>query len=262
MAYMSSVSVSQAAWGIARQLAGVEVQHLVLHVPFVPLDDADGRSAVADAHAELGRTWLVRSGKISTDFIEVLRLLAVPRWEVYGWIGLHNRVEIGVVAASDGELAVRVVSDPDGLHLDPVAPAKLIESVVELVPRCPASSKRSITIPRDVYERSGGADQQGEGFMVRVTPATTVERDAAAFRALLAGRRRGGGRFYVAARDRMGRRHRSEKPLTYLDLESGRAVFREHANAGGQSWLIAAPGTRNSIASDLGSMLHDVSTIV
>ena len=259
MAYLpGGVSVSHAVWGIARQLAGVEVQHLVLHVPFVPLNDDSGQRALADAQAELDRTWLVRNGKISTDFVEVLRLLAAPRWEVYGWIGLHNRVEIGVVAASDGELAVRVVSDPDGLHLDPVLPRKVIESVVELLPRCPASSRRSITIPRDVYERGGSGSQQGEGFMVRVTPGTTVERDAAAFRALLAGSRRGGGRFYAAARDRMGRQRRSEKPLTYLDLESGRMVFREQVNAGGESWLVAAPGTRATLASDLSGMLNEV----
>lgn len=216
MAYLpGSVSVSRAAWGIARQLAGVEVQHLVLHVPFVPLDDADGRRAVADAHAELDRTWLIRNGKISSDFVDVLRLLATPRWEVYGWVGLHNRVEVGVVAASDGELAVRVVSDPGGLHLDPVAPSRLIESAVELLPRCPASSRRSITIPRDLYEQDSGTRREGDGFMVRATPGTTVERDAAAFRALLTSPRRGGGRFYVATRDRMGRRRRSEKPVTY-----------------------------------------------
>jgi hypothetical protein len=256
------VSVSHAAWGLARQLAGVEVQHLVLHVPFVPLDDDNGRRAVADARRELDRTWLVRNGKISTDFVEVLRLLATPRWEVYGWIGLHNHVEIGVVAASDGELAVRVVSDPDGLHLDQVEPRKLIESAVELVPRCRASSRRSITIPRDVYEPGGGGDQPGGGFMVRVSPGTTAERDAAAFRALMASPRRGGGRFYVAARDRMGRRRRSEHPLTYLDLDPGRTVFREQVNSGGQSWLVAAPGTRTSIAADLGGMLNEMSVSV
>jgi hypothetical protein len=257
-----SVSVSRAAWGVARQLAGVEVQHPVLHVPFVPFDDDNGRCAVVDASTELDRTWLVHNGKISTDFIEVLRLLVAPRWEVYGWIGLHNRVEIGVVAASDGQLAVRVVSDPDGLYLDQVEPRKLIESVVELVPRCSASSRRSITIPRDAYEAGGGGGQRDEGFMVRVSPGTTVERDAAAFRALVAGPRRGGGRFYVAARDRMGRRHRSEHPLTYLDLESGRTVFREQVNPGGQSWLVAASGTRTSIASDLGGMLNEISVSV
>src|SRR5207245_6015225 len=101
-----------------------------------------------------------------------------------------------------------------------------------------------------------------EGFMVRVTPGATVDRDAAAFRALVASPRRGGGRFYVAARDRMGRHHRSEHPLTYLDLEPGRTVFREQVNPGGQSWLVAAPGTRTSIASDLGGMLNEVSATV
>jgi hypothetical protein len=155
-----------------------------------------------------------------------------------------------------------VVSDPDGLHLVPVEPRKLIESAVELVPRYRTSSRRSITIPRDVYKPGGGGGQRSEGFMVRVTPGATVDRDAAAFRALVASPRRGGGRFYVAARDRMGRHHRSEHPLTYLDLEPGRTVLREQANPGGQSWLIAAPGTHTSIVSDLGGMLNEISMFV
>lgn len=261
MTYLpGGASVSRAAWGVARQLAGVESQHPVLHVPFVPLDDESGPSVVAEAYVELERTWLVYNRRISTDFIEVLRLLAAPPREVHGWIGLHNRTEIGVVAATDGTLAVRVVSDPDGLRMTAISPDKLVESAVELVPRGPASKQRSITIPRDAYERDSDADQQGSGYMVRMTPGTTADRDVAAFRALVAGQRRGGGRFYAAARDRMGRRRKSDKPLTYLDLESGRMMFREQLNSGGQPWLIATPATRAALAAQLGNMLHEVST--
>lgn len=251
--------MSQAAWGVARQLAGVELQHPVLHVPFVPLDDENGPRAVAEAHAELERTWLVHNRRISADFIEVLRLLAASPREVHGWIGLHNRTEIGVVAATDGMLAVRVVSDPDGLRMTPISPDKLVESAVDLVPRAPASKQRSATIPREAYERDSEADQQGSGYMVRMTPGSTAGRDVAAFRALVAGPRRGGGRFYAAARDRMGRRRKSDKPLTYLDLESGRTMFREQLNSGGEPWLIATPATRAVLAAQLGSMLNQVS---
>jgi hypothetical protein len=228
-------SVSRTAWGVARQRAGVEVQHPVLHVPYVPLDDEAGSRVVEDAYADLERTWLAHNRRVSTDFVEVLNLLAAPPRQVHGWIGLHNHIEIGVVAATDGELAVRVVSDPDGLYLDPIEPRKLVESVLELLPRCRSAARRSITVPRDAYEQSDGGRRPGDSFMVKVKATTTVERDVAAFRTLLAGPRRGGGRFYVATRDRMGRRRQSEKPLTYLDLEAGRMSFREQRNSGGQS---------------------------
>jgi hypothetical protein len=238
------------------------VQHSVLHVPYVPLDDEDGPRVVADAFADLERTWLAHNGRISTDFVEVLNLLAAPRREVHGWIGLHNHVELGVVAATDGELAVRVVSDTDGLYLDPIEPSKLVESVLELLPRCRPAARRSITIPRDAYEQSAGGSRQGDSYMVKVQATTTVERDVAAFRTLLAGPRRGGGRFYVATRDRMGRRRQCEKPLTYLDLEAGRMSFREQRNSGGQSWLVAAPATPASMEADLGSMLSEISVTI
>lgn len=263
MTYLpGGASVSRTTWGVARQRAGVEVQHPVLHVPYIPLDDEDGPHVVANAYADLDRTWLAHNRRISTDFVEVLNLLAAPRREVHGWIGLHNHVEIGVVAATDGELAVRAVSDPDGLYLDPIQPGKLVESVLELLPRCPPAARRSISIPRDAYEKSADGDRQGDSYMVKVQATTTVERDITAFRTLLAVPRRGGGRFYVATRDRMGRRRQSEKPLTYLDLEAGRMSFREQRNSGGQSWLIAAPATPASLGADLGSMLSEISKTV
>jgi hypothetical protein len=263
VAYLpGGASVPRTAWGVARQRSGVEVQHPVLHVPYIPLDDENGPRVVADAFADLERTWLAHNGRISIDFVEILNLLAAPPREVHGWIGLHNHIELGVVAATDGEVAVRVVSDPDGLYLDPIEPRKLVESVVELLPRWQAARRSSITVPRDAFEQSADGRRQGDSFMVKVEASTTVERDVAALRALLAGPRRGGGRFYVAARNRMGRRCTSEKPLTYLDLESGRMVFRERANSGGQSWFVAAPATSMSLLSDLGSMLSDVSRAV
>ena len=228
----------------------------------MPLDDEDGPRVVAEAFADLERTWLAHNRRISTDFVEVLNLLAAPGREVHGWIGLHNHIELGVVAATDGELAVRVVSDPGGLYLDPIEPRTLAESVLELLPRCRPAARRSVTIPRDAYEQPAGDGRQGEGYLVRVQATTTVERDVTTFRTLLAGPRRGGGRFYVATRDRMGRRRQSEKPLTYLDLEAGRMSFREQRNSGGQSWLIAAPATPASLGADLDSMLSEISETV
>jgi hypothetical protein len=255
-------SVSRTAWGVARQWAGVEEQHPVLHVPYIPLDDGSDPRVVADAFADLERRWLAHNRRISTEFVEVLNLLAAPRREVHGWIGLHNHIELGVVAATDGELAVRVVSDPGGLYLDPIEPGTLVESVLELLPRCRPAARRSITIPRDAYEQSAGGGRRGDGYLVKVQATTTVERDVAAFRTLLAGPRRGGGRFYVATRDRMARRRQCEKPLTYLDLEAGRMSFREQRNSGGQSWLIAAPATPASLGADLDSMLSETSQTV
>lgn len=254
--------MSRTAWGVARQRAGVEEQHPILHVPYMPLDDEDGPRVVADAFADLERTWLVHNRRISTDFVEVLNLLAAPRREIHGWIGLHNHIELGVVAATDGDLAVRVVSDTDGLYLDPIQPHTLVESVLELLPRCRPATRHSITIPRDAYEQSAGSGRQSDSYLVKIQATTMVERDVTAFRTLLAGPRRGGGRFYVATRDRMARRRQSEKPLTYLDLDAGRMSFREQRNSGGQSWLIATPATPASLGAELANMLSAVSQTV
>lgn len=262
MAYLpGSVTVSRAAWGIARQLSGVESQHPLLHIPFVPLEDDDGARTANDAVAELNTTWLARGRQISREFVDVLRLLAGPAREVHGWIGLHNRSEISVVSATDGELAISVATDAARVYLDPIQPERLVDSVIELLPRYPAARTRSISVPKDYYQQAmaaGGKAQSAGGYLVGVQQGAGPAREVGALKALLAGGRRGGGRFYVAARDGMGRRQKSEFPLTYLDLESGRVLFREQYNSAGESWLVAAPATPASLAADLNVLLDQL----
>ena len=259
----SSLTLSRAAWGIARQLSGVESQHPLLHVPFVPLEDDEGYRIANDAVAELNATWVARGRQVSNQFIGVLRLLAAPMREVHGWIGLHNRSEIAVVSAADGESAISVAADSARVYLDPIDPARLVDSVVELLPRYPASSTRSISVPKDVYQQAMTADRGPRrspgGYLVAgAQQATGPAREVGALKALLAGGRKGGGRFYVAARDRMGRRHKSETPLTYLDLESGRVLFRQQQNSAGEPWLVATPATPASLAADLNALLDQM----
>ena len=262
MAYLpGSVTLSRAAWGIARQLSGVESQHPLVHVPFVPLEDDEGRRTADAGLAELNATWVVRGRQLHRAFIDVLRLLAAPAREVHGWIGLHNRSEIAVVSATNGELGISVAADAARVYLDPIDPARLVDSVIELLPKYPPSSTRSISVPKDFYLRATGggrARQSAGGYLVGVQQSAGPARDVGALQTLLAGGRRGGGRFYVAARDRMGRRHKSEAPLTYLDLDSGRVLFREQHNSGGEPWLVASPATATSLAADLNTLLDQL----
>jgi hypothetical protein len=258
-----SLTLSRAAWGIARQLSGVESQHPLLHVPFVPLEDDEGYRIANDAVAELNATWVARGRQISNDFIGVLRLLASPVREVHGWIGLHNRSEITVVSASDGDLAISVAADSARVYLDRIDPARLVDSAVELLPRYPASSARSISVPKDFYQQAmaagRGQQRSPSGYLVAgAQQATGPAREVGALKALLAGGRKGGGRFYVAVRDRMGRRHKSEAPLTYLDLDSGRVLFREQRNSAGEPWLVAMPATPATLAADLNALLDQL----
>lgn len=263
MAYLpGSVTLSRSAWGIARQLSGVESQHPLLHVPFVPLEDDEGYRLATDAVAELNATWVARGRQISREFVDVLRLLAGPAREVHGWIGMHNGSEVSVVSAADGDFAVSVAADAARVYLDPVDPAKLVDSVVELMPRYPASQTRSISVPKDFYQRAmregGRQAASAGGYLVGVQQAAGPAREVGALKQLLASGRRGGGRFYVAMRDRMGRRRKSESPLTYLDLESGRVLFREQHNSAGEPWLVATPATPTSLAADLNALFDQL----
>jgi hypothetical protein len=188
-------------------------------------------------------------------------LLTAPAREVHGWIGLHNGAEVTVVSAADGDFAVSVAADAARVYLDPIDPERLVDSVIELMPRHPASQTRSISVPKDFYQRAmqaGGRTASAGGYLVGVQQGAGPAREVTALKTLLSGGRRGGGRFYVAVRDRMGRRRKSESPLTYLDLDSGRVLFREQQNSGGEPWLVATPATPASLAADLNMLLADL----
>jgi hypothetical protein len=219
------------------------------------LDGDEGRALVDNAVAELDRTWLATGNRISAEFEAVLRLLAAPDREVQGWIGLPGHVQLTVVAATDGKLAVTVVVDDTTVYLDPIQPRAIIDAVIALVPAHPPGRSHSLSVPRDVYERATTNHRAAGGrYLVDVRSSARLSQDVDAVKALLASPRVGGGRFYVVTHDHMGRRRKSEKPLTYLDLSSGRVSCREHLNSGGDPWLTVAPASHASLANNLDIM--------
>ncbi len=256
------LTISRVAWGIARQFAGIETQHHVLHVPFDPLTDNEAPDRVRSAVGELESRGLASGRRIGPELVEMFHLFGSPAQELHGWIGYHDGADVSVLAASDGRSAVRAVLDEQAMHLSPIQAGKLAESVVMLMPDYPASHGRSLTLPRELYATIGsdGPTDTADGmdFLIDVKPASPEQLEVDALKALLAQPRRGGGRFSAAARDRMGRGTRSRHPLTTLDLASGRYFCREAPNATGQLWLTVAPAGADTVVGELYRLLRQL----
>jgi hypothetical protein len=81
-----------------------------------------------------------------------------------------------------------------------------------------------------------------------------------ALRRLLNQPRLGGGRIYAGACDTVGRRRKTQYPLTYLDLQDGRWIIRQKPGDMGKPWLVAVPGTPAVLTNGLADLLDTVSS--
>jgi hypothetical protein len=249
--------LSRLCWDMVRQRHGPEEQHYVLHVPTPDITQADYLAVEPRLLAELRRARLATGSTVHDGLPSVMRLLARPPVELHGWIGYHDGTSIGVVAARDGAAhAVLATLGAETIRLRPITPDHLPDEVAGLLPARPAARAPSITVPVDAY-RALVAGEAG-GWLRPNSPEDRLDEELLALRRLLDQPRLGGGRFYAAARDRLGRRFTSPHPITYLDLESGRWLVRQKPSDIGDLWAVAIPAAPDTLVEALGELLRSL----
>jgi hypothetical protein len=151
-------------------------------------------------------------------------------------------------------LAARgTVSPPDAL-----APA-----IVRLLLAQPAGRGRSVTVPVDAYlaviETGGGRTAYAEGSILQSNQAPDqVTSDCRAMQRVLSQSRHGGGQVYAAARTAFGQRRKTQYPIAYVDLESGRWLTKQQANGGRSVWVVLAPASPELLINELNGLLNTV----
>lgn len=258
-----NVTVSRLTWDIVRQRHGIEEQHYVLHVETPSLAAEDVPAVERQAFAELERAGLARGTNVDAALLDTMKLLLSAPIEVHGWVGLHNKVTLGVVVASDGRNGVRAIMDEQAFYLRPVRPEDVAAAMVDVLPGAPPGRGHSITLPLDALRgltgQSSGRPRQDDfsdvSWMQR-GPERDSERDA--LTRLLKEPRLGGGRVYAAGRDRLGRKHQVQDPITYLDLASGRWLMQQKPSPDGQPWMVAIPATPELLISRVNDLLAAV----
>lgn len=254
--------ISRLTWDVVRQREGIEEQHHVLHIATPDVAPHDYPALERLVFDELARAGLARGTNVDRALLDTMSLLARPPTELHGWVGDHNRVNVGAVAATDGGAgAVLAVLDDHAVHIRPIEPAKLADAVIDLFPDLPPGRGRSRTVPLDAYRAAmapATAPREGESGWLEGERSDWQGTELAAVLRLVRQPRRGGGRIYAAARDRLGRRHRSQYPVTYIDTESGRWALWQQPSQNGQLWVTIAPGTRQLLRAQLESLLATV----
>jgi hypothetical protein len=258
-----NITVSRLTWDVVRQANGIEEQHHILHVPTPQVSLADVPALQRDAFAELENVGLARGTNVDPELLGVIRMLAAPPLELHGWVSRPNRPTLSAVAASGPGGAILAFADETDIHVRPIRSDDLAVSIVGLMPPLRPGRGQSVSIPWDVYRElieNGAYHESGSGgFLEQNTQRTRLERDADVLLALLKQPRLGGGRIYGAARPKLGRKRKTEFPVTYLDNESGRWLLKHKPSSNGDVWAVATPATPDLLVTELTDLLTTVS---
>lgn len=264
MVLRAPVSMSVAAYDVLWTKLELGDKPTPLFVPSPGATRAERAAIETEAALELHRIGLADTRGVHPDLQAAARLLARAPQEFYGWVVRSDGTTIGAMVASDDTHAVLAVLDGELLRLYPARPDSAAAALAAQLPPAPAAHGASLTVPETEYRASTTTAQprpsrrhtpdEDEGFTGLASAAPGKEPAVRQLTRLLAEPANGKGQFFVAVRDRTGRRHRSPFPLDYLDTTGGRWYFHIAPNNTGQNWITAAPGSPEAIT----RTLHDM----
>jgi len=208
------------------------------------------------AWAEVERRGLGRSVDLDPRLEHYLGLLAHPQREVDGrtWVGRGVRF----LAAAADDYAVLAVLVDGHLTLRPVSAIGLASVAVGVLPVMPAGEGQSVTLRTDDFEaaaRGAGGAQAGFENALRTRGVRTDDVDAlkTMIKNVI-----GTGNFGAAARNRLNRRYRADRVVSFFDTEDGRYVQIRRASMDGSMWTTISPADSRKLSHHIDELLGEV----
>lgn len=127
-----------------------------------------------------------------------------------------------------------------------------------MIPDRPAGTGTAVSVPAVLLPEQQGLT--GAEVEHALTHGGTRPDDARRFRAMLAGPKRGGGKFGAARHHRQGNRHVAEFVVTYYDTDRGGYTIEQKRGVDRSRWFTVAPAARPQLADRLAGLLDSVTT--
>lgn len=208
------------------------------------------------AWTELARRGLGRSVDLDPRLHHWLGLLAQPEREVDGrtWVGRGVRF----LAVSVGDEAVLAVLADGWLTVGPTSATGLASAAVGVLPVMAAGPGQSVTLRTSDFEaaaQSGGRTPAAfeNGLRSRGVRADDVEAIKVMIKDVI-----GTGNFGAAVRDKLNRRHRAQRVVSFFDTEEGRYVQIRRASQDGSMWTTISPADPRKLTHHIDEMLGEV----
>ncbi|RLK60446.1 ESAT-6 protein secretion system EspG family protein [Actinokineospora cianjurensis] len=230
---------------------------LVVKVPS-PGKTYEERARIEDeVWAGLEQRGLGRKVDLHPEVEHLLRLLARPDREVDGrtWVG--RGVRLLACSAGRDQAALAVLGD-DRITLSRTSPAGLASAAVGVLPALQAGQGRSITLRTDDFEAAAkSTDGTQKSFELALHARGVRGEDATALTEMI-GDVHGTGNFGAAARDRLGRRVRGDRVVSFFDTDGGRYVQVRRASPDKTLWTTISPADNRKLVHLVEEVLDDV----
>jgi hypothetical protein len=229
---------------------------LVVKVPSPGKTFEERETLEQQAWSDLEGRGLGRPVAVHPEIEHLLRLLARPDHEVDARAYVERSVRL-VVASVGDDAAVAVLSDGQ-LTLRRATAAGLASVAVGQLPARPAGPGQSVSLRSDDFEAAAtaaGGTQQG--FRAALLARGVREDDANALTSMI-NDVQGTGNFGAAARDRLGRRQRADRVVSFFDTEAGRYVQVRRMSQDGNLWTTISPADNRKIVQHVEQMLAEI----
>jgi hypothetical protein len=226
---------------------------LAVKVPAPGRTHEDRAQLEAQAWAELGARGLGRPVEVNPDIEDLLGVLAKPLREVdvRAFVGRNVRV---LAAATDESAAVAELSEQT-VVLRRASESSLASAALAVLPAVPAGVGRSVTLPTAEFERAAkSAGRARDSFGAALLEQGIRPDDAEALVEMIKDVAHTGN-FGAAARDRLGRRRRAERVVSFFDTEDGRYVQIRRPADDGTMWTTISPA-------DIRKLTHHVTELL
>ena len=253
------ITLSEVEFDVVWEHLGFDETPLILRVPSPGKTFEERDKIVGRVWRQLGAMGLGQPNNIHPVLADRLSILVRPEREVDArlWLGKHVRA---IAAARDGRAVLATLSDGLVRFYDAHATG-LPRFILGLLPQLPAGPGRSVTLRTSDLEQAAEAksnldfEQQLRGRGVR---ADDVEALMTMFAEI-----KHQGQFGAAARDKLGRRVRGPRVISYFDTEEGRYLqVRKEDPYGGESWTTISPTDHRRLLQQLTDLETEVARLV
>ncbi|EWC59109.1 hypothetical protein UO65_5610 [Actinokineospora spheciospongiae] len=229
---------------------------LVVKVPS-PGKTHEERAAIEErVWGDLDRRGLGRKVDVHPEVEHLFALLARPDREVDArtWVGRGLRL----IACAAGDDAALAVLSEDSITLSRTSAANLAAAAVGVLPAHPAGPGQSVTLRTEDFEAAARAtDGTRKGFELALSARGLRPDDVTALVEMIDDVR-GTGNFGAAARDRLGRRLRADRVVSFFDTDAGRYVQIRRSAPDGTFWTTISPADQRRMVHQVDEVLTEV----
>jgi hypothetical protein len=210
----------------------------------------------ARAWFDLEARGLGRPVEVNPDIQELLGVLAKPDREVdiRAFVGRDMRV----LAAAAGAVAVVAELSGDTVTLRPASESGLPSAALATLPANQAGPGRSVTLPTADFEQAArSAGHTREAFGAALLEVGLRPDDAEVLAEMIKDVAHTGN-FGAAVRDRLGRRRRAVRVVSFFDTEEGRYVQTRRPADDGTLWTTISPADLRKLTHHVTELLDEI----